>query len=122
MSNRLGAALTAGIIGLGALGVWCAPLASADVISDDSPAFDCRFMGNHICGPGNDQGVKPGWYGDMDCWPGAVYCPDIDGPYDATKVHPGMWKMHTFDDDGNDLGPGWDDGIGHVARVYGLGA
>lgn len=74
---------------------------------EDEPSWDCRFMGNHVCMPDNEQGTEPGWYGDMDCWPGAIYCPDIDGPYDPAKVHPGMFKPHTFDDDGNDLGPSY---------------
>lgn len=32
------------------------------VITEDSPGFDCRFNGNHICGPGNPQHVKAGLY------------------------------------------------------------
>jgi hypothetical protein len=29
---------------------------------EDEPGWDCRTMGNHICGPGNDQDVPPGDY------------------------------------------------------------
>jgi hypothetical protein len=29
---------------------------------EDSGKWDCRKMGNHICGPGNPQRVKPGLY------------------------------------------------------------
>jgi hypothetical protein len=36
----------------------------APVIEEDSPLFDCRTMGNRICGAGNVQGVAPGFYGD----------------------------------------------------------
>ncbi|GAS90486.1 hypothetical protein [Mycolicibacterium brisbanense] len=29
---------------------------------EGDPAFDCRRHGDHICGPGNPQGVPPGVY------------------------------------------------------------
>jgi hypothetical protein len=29
---------------------------------EDAPGADCRKSGNHICGPGNPQKVKPGLY------------------------------------------------------------
>lgn len=31
---------------------------------EDEPGWDCRTMGNRICGPGNDQGVEPGDYSE----------------------------------------------------------
>jgi len=30
--------------------------------AEDDPAFDCRTMGNHVCGPDNSQRVDPGVY------------------------------------------------------------
>ena len=32
-------------------------------MTEDSPGWDCRMDGNQICGPGNAQGVAPGYYG-----------------------------------------------------------
>lgn len=32
-------------------------------LDEDGPAFDCRTMGNQVCGVGNAQGVEPGFYG-----------------------------------------------------------
>jgi hypothetical protein len=32
------------------------------VITEDTPGFDCRYNGNHICGPGNSNHVKAGLY------------------------------------------------------------
>lgn len=29
---------------------------------EDSPAWSCKTMGNHICGPGNPEKAKPGLY------------------------------------------------------------
>jgi hypothetical protein len=34
------------------------------VIEEDSSHWDCRTMGNLVCGPGNAQGVTPGDYAD----------------------------------------------------------
>ena len=31
-------------------------------IMEDDPRWDCRTMGNHVCGPNNSQGVAPGYY------------------------------------------------------------
>ncbi|AXC38432.1 hypothetical protein SEA_PHRODOBAGGINS_65 [Mycobacterium phage PhrodoBaggins] len=39
---------------------------------EDDPAFDCRYHGNHICGPLNVDGYAPGLYIDgvlVDPWP-----------------------------------------------------
>jgi hypothetical protein len=41
---------------------------SAPAITEDSPAFDCRVDGNHLCGPNNSNGATPGYYQD-----GALY-------------------------------------------------
>jgi hypothetical protein len=35
---------------------------TAPVIAEDSPAWDCRTMGNGLCGPGNANGATPGYY------------------------------------------------------------
>jgi len=29
---------------------------------EDSPSYDCRTSGNHICGPGNSNGGRAGLY------------------------------------------------------------
>lgn len=31
-------------------------------VEEDDPAWNCRTMGNRICGPGNSNGVTPGIY------------------------------------------------------------
>ncbi|ARB11383.1 hypothetical protein SEA_CHORKPOP_64 [Mycobacterium phage Chorkpop] len=39
---------------------------------EDDPTFDCRYHGNHICGPLNVDGYAPGLYIDgvrVDPWP-----------------------------------------------------
>ena len=38
--------------------------APATGVAEDSAAWDCRTMGNHVCGPGNDQHVASGCYVD----------------------------------------------------------
>jgi hypothetical protein len=35
-------------------------------IQEDDPRWDCRTMGNRICGEGNSEGVAPGYYGEID--------------------------------------------------------
>jgi hypothetical protein len=35
---------------------------TAPAITEDSPAWDCRTMGNGLCGPGNANGATPGYY------------------------------------------------------------
>jgi len=35
-------------------------------IEEDDPGWDCRTDGNLLCGPGNDQGVPAGYYGEID--------------------------------------------------------
>lgn len=51
---------------------------------EDESCWDCRTMGDLICGPGNAQGVQPGDYSDPNCWPGAIYCPPAGTPTDTT--------------------------------------
>ena len=86
----------------------------AAICYEDQPCWDCRHMGNLTCGEGavlpDGSTALAGWYGDPDCWPGAIWCPDTDGPYDPAVVHPGMVKAHTWVDAGDqvvDLGPSW---------------
>ena len=81
------AALGAGL----ALGFAAAPHGMAHaklgpVIEEDSPQWDCRTMGNLICGPDNAQGVTPGDYSNPNCWPGAIYCPPVGTPVDTTVI------------------------------------
>ncbi len=81
------AALGAGL----ALGFAAAPHGTAHaepapVIEEDSPQWDCRTMGNLICGPDNAQGVTPGAYSNPNCWPGAIYCPPVGTPVDVTTT------------------------------------
>lgn len=35
-------------------------------ITEDEAGWDCRTMGNNVCGPGNAQGVPPGDYSSWD--------------------------------------------------------
>ena len=81
------AALGAGL----ALGFAAAPHGTAHaepapVIEEDSPQWDCRTMGNLICGTDNAQGVTPGGYSNPNCWPGAIYCPPVGTPVDVTTT------------------------------------
>lgn len=36
--------------------------AQAETIYEDDPRWDCRTMGNFVCGPANSQGVPMGHY------------------------------------------------------------
>lgn len=53
------------------------------IITEDDPRWDCRTMGNLICGPANAQGVVAGQYspdGLIIPWPAATvpeWCGDI---------------------------------------------
>lgn len=64
-NNRLGAIATLGILGLGTLGIYAAPLASAHT--------DCVMDGARLCAPGNDRGVPAGCYDEggvlVALWP-----------------------------------------------------
>lgn len=48
--------------------------------------WDCRYDGPRVCPPGNPQGEPPGWYGNDNCWPGAIYCPPPDSAPDNTAT------------------------------------
>lgn len=37
---------------------------AAPVVQEDDPAWDCRLMGDAVCGPTNAQGVDAGLYRD----------------------------------------------------------
>jgi hypothetical protein len=68
-----------------ALAAWISALAVAFAPQcGHLPGFDCRYDGARVCLPGNADGFTPGWYGDDNCWPGAVYCPPSDSPPDTT--------------------------------------
>lgn len=53
------------------------------VITEDDPRWDCRTMGNRVCGPANGQGVIAGQYGPDGLiipWPATAvpeWCGDI---------------------------------------------
>jgi hypothetical protein len=85
MSNKLGLAATAGIITAGALGIWFAPLASADAPLEDSPDWSCVDDGNRVCGPDNANGVPAGCYDEggvlVALWP-------CEGPMIWNSGHP----------------------------------
>lgn len=36
--------------------------AGPPAITEDSDEWNCATMGNHICGPGNSTGLRPGRY------------------------------------------------------------
>ena len=42
-------------------------------VLEDDPSWSCVDMGNHICGPGNSNGVPAGRYDEggvlVDVWP-----------------------------------------------------
>lgn len=38
------------------------PTAAPERITEDDPRWDCRTMGNHICGPRNTEGRPDGCY------------------------------------------------------------
>src|SRR6476620_2417059 len=48
-------------------------------VLEDDPAWDCRTMGNRVCGVGallsDGSPAVPGDYSDPNCWPGAIFCP-----------------------------------------------
>lgn len=52
--------------------------AHAAPITEDDPAWDCRTMGDLVCGPANGNGVAPGQYAGgalVKAWPTATVCP-----------------------------------------------
>lgn len=42
--------------------VTFSPREAPQAVTEDSPLWDCTMMGNHICGPGNSNGVPAGCY------------------------------------------------------------
>lgn len=51
--------------------------ADAAPIQEDDPAWDCRTMGDQVCGPHNTQGVPPGLYDGevlVSPWPTITTC------------------------------------------------
>jgi hypothetical protein len=64
------------------------PVDTTTVIQEDDPRWDCRTMGNLVCGPDNAQGVLPGDYSNPNCWPGAIYCPPAGTPVDEAAGEP----------------------------------
>lgn len=57
--------------------------------SDDSPLFDCRTMGNRICGADNDQNVAPGCYDDVARLVAPLPCYIVVGADGAADVYSG---------------------------------
>lgn len=47
----------------------------AQATPEDSPSWDCRTMGNHVCGPYNPQGADPGLYDQGRLVADLTYCP-----------------------------------------------
>lgn len=63
-----------------------APAIAAPAVPEDSPAFDCIFDGNRVCGPNNAQGAAAGCYNDRAAlvapWPCHVVV-NADGSADV---------------------------------------
>lgn len=78
----VGSLLTTGFL-LGA-GTWTA---NADpgpgtAITEDDPRWDCRTMGDHVCGPHNSNAVAPGLYNEgglLATWPTVKTCANVGG-------------------------------------------
>ena len=79
--------LTGAALTIGTLFVVGAPVASADpgpgtAITEDDPRWDCRTMGDHVCGPHNSNAVAPGVYagGTLQAtWPTIKTCANVGG-------------------------------------------
>lgn len=67
--------ITAGIAAGAALAAMllASPDAKADPVQEDQPGWSCVDDGNHMCGPGNANGVPAGCYDDggvlVASWP-----------------------------------------------------
>ncbi|CAA0136346.1 Uncharacterised protein [Mycolicibacterium vanbaalenii] len=62
--------------GVPAGGVLVASAQAAPVVQEDDPGWDCRTMGDRVCGPTNAQGVAAGLYRDgalVSAWDPAWY-------------------------------------------------
>ena len=64
MFNNIKAAIIGTGIGLGILASIFGPDASTSYgpITEDDPHWSCSTMGNHVCGPTNDEGMPAGCY------------------------------------------------------------
>lgn len=92
MGNALGTSLAAGIISLGALGVYVAPHAVADTCQEDQKCWSCVDDGNRVCGPGNPEGKPAGCYDDggvlVASWPCYVVIDPVTGDSDVYSNNP----------------------------------
>lgn len=51
-------------------------------ITEDDPRWDCRTMGDHVCGPHNSNAAAPGLYNDgglLASWPTIKTCANVGG-------------------------------------------
>lgn len=81
--------LAAGItIGL-AFGISAAPAMAQPAVAEDSPAWDCIFDGNRVCGPLNAQGAQPGCYNDHAALVAAWPCHVVTNPDGSSDVYTG---------------------------------
>ena len=58
------------------------PEADGAPIQEDDAAWDCRIMGDEVCGPNNSNGVAPGWYVEgviFQPWPTINDCRNVGG-------------------------------------------
>lgn len=86
--------LAAGVVigaslGIPAGAILSAPPASAAPVQEDSPAWDCVFDGNRICGPGNPQGVAAGCYNDRGALVAPWPCHILINPDGSADVYEG---------------------------------
>lgn len=67
----------AALAALASMAFAAAPAQADSPVTEDDPRWDCRVMGDDICGPGNSNGVEPGLYvaGHLASpWPRATIC------------------------------------------------
>jgi hypothetical protein len=89
------AILAAGIVIGAALGIPTGAIVSATsaiaapTVTEDSPAWDCIFDGNRICGPGNPQGVAAGCYNDRGALVAPWPCHLVVNPDGSADVYTG---------------------------------
>lgn len=89
------AIFAAGIVIGAALGIPAgaiissAPAIAAPAVTEDSPAFDCIFDGNRICGPGNAQGAAAGCYNDHAALVAPWPCHIVVNPDGSSDVYTG---------------------------------
>ena len=75
-----------------ALGIPAVGAAHADPVAqvqEDQPGWDCRTMGNRVCGPDNSQGLAAACYNDraevVAVWP----CHVVVNPDGSSDVYEG---------------------------------